>query len=208
MSCGTRSREGDGQRDAGDRVAGRSPAGELGRLVVNAEDRLGVGDGPRRVVTDHGLPVARGAGQDRPIQREERLERDVRGLLGARRPRSAPGRPAPASAGRCADSPPSQPALRRSVKIVTWRRRIGAGPQELVDRLPARRARRRGWPSAVGESAAARSSSRRVPSTSWRIGVRGAEVVASVQRSYGRVAARNPAAISRARWKADASPAA
>ena len=79
------------------------------------------GDHSRRVVADHGLPAARRAGEDRPIQRHERLERDVGGFVVAHVD-DPHAHALFASSGRPSElTLRSQPALRRSVRIVSCR---------------------------------------------------------------------------------------
>ncbi len=76
-------RELDGQRDPGGLPGRDLRQGHLGRLVVDAEDRLGAGEHARRAVADHGLPATLGAGEDRPVERDQRLQGDVADLVGA-----------------------------------------------------------------------------------------------------------------------------
>ena len=77
-----RRREPDGQRDPRPSVAGAISGS--GTSVGRSSTRriaLAPAEHPGRVVADHRLPAALGPGEDRPVERDERLERDVGGLV-------------------------------------------------------------------------------------------------------------------------------
>ena len=70
--------------DSGTRTASRGGmSGSTTSVGLSSTRRiaLAAAERPRRVVADHRLPSALGAGEDRAIERQERLERDVPGLV-------------------------------------------------------------------------------------------------------------------------------
>ena len=181
---------------------------DLGRLVVDAEDRLGAARGVRgeslRITASHRLSaparIVRSSGRSDWSETFAGLvvahvhQPDADPLLGpSRGDRRDAALPAGlAQVGEDRDLP----------------RRIGAGPQQLVD--PLEHGRPGGVRGGRAAGRAPRPSARRggSPRPRGAPASAGAEVVTIVQRSCGRAAARSAAAVSRARWKAEASPAA
>jgi hypothetical protein len=56
---------------------------DLGRLVVDAEDGLAIGERARRIIADLRLPARGRAGEDRAVRCREGLERNIGRLVAA-----------------------------------------------------------------------------------------------------------------------------
>ena len=171
-----RSRSGEGNRQRHSchfmRRDLRQP--QLGRPVIDPQDRLDAGELARRVVADRGLPAALRA--LRETVRSSGTRASSATLAASSSPTSTTRTFTPISFSpqrRATEpTPASQPALRRSVMMVSWR--VGYVQVRKISSTPASTDVQAAWVPLRGKPAmAASSSSRRVASTSRRTGAWG-----------------------------------